>query len=405
MGPIGSAAAPCLAQRLPFPQGRGLTFLTATVTEVFELRFFNSAVGVAVAIGLLAGCSGNNLGSPSSSLPNVGQQSSVRGLVHAPRSLVDAWMLPAGIARLRLNTHDVPMPAKKSKSLIYASNFYQYEMWGYPNPNKSNGPATCTIGSSSKYMEYVNGFGTDTKGNVLVPGYTGQDSGYLAINVFKPSCGAEIWQAKVDTGQPADAYAVNGATGTVLVGLLADYDNNDYGASVLCSAKSGCGTPLTNSSVTGYVAGIAMAKNGDCWQSGATSTTSGFVLVYFKGCTGSGEVATGTSNASYGGLFIDTKGNLGSLDSANGVLYVYSGCNPACTLVSTTTLHGDSLFGGLDSKGTSLALGDYANNEIDVYSYSTTKGATYSYSFNNGLTSGSENLVETGHFAPRNKKV
>jgi hypothetical protein len=372
--------------------------------EVSPLRFFNSAIGAAVAIGLLAGCSASNLGPANSSLPNTQQESRARGLAHAPLSLVGAWMLPAGIKRLHLDTHIVP--AKKSKaSLIYASNFYQEHVWGFPNPNTSNGPASCTLGTASVPLEYVNGFGTDPKGNVMVPGYTGQDNGYLSINVFAPNCGSLVWQAEVDTGQPADAYSSNGATGTVLVGELADYDNNDYGAAVLCSQSSGCGTPITNSSITGYAAGVAMAKNGDCWISGATSTTSGFVLVYFPGCSGSGEVATGTSNQSYGGLFIDTKGHLGSVDAANATLYVYSGCNPACTLVSTSTLEGESIFGGLDKKGKNLALGDFENQQVDVYSYSPTQGATYSYSFNNGLASGSQNDVETGHFAPRNKKV
>jgi len=368
------------------------------------LRFFNSIIGAAVAIGLLAACSGTNAGSTSSSLPNPGQQSGARGLVHAPLSLVGAWMLPAGIKRLHLDTP--VLPAKKSKKgLIYASNFYKSEMWGFPNPNNSNGPATCTLGTSSKYLDDVNGFGIDPKGDVLVPGYTGQDNGYLSINVFAPNCGSLLWQAEISSGQPADAYSSNGATGTVLVGLLADYSNNDYGAAVLCTESAGCGTPITNTSITGYVAGVAMAKNGDCWLSGATSTTSGFVLVYFKGCTGAGEAATGTSNASYGGLFIDTKGQLGSVDAVSSKLYVYSGCNPACSLVSTSSLHGESFFGGLDKKGKNLALGDFENQEVDIYTYSPTKGATYSYTFNNGLASGTENDVETGHFAPRNKKV
>jgi hypothetical protein len=369
------------------------------------LRFLNSAIGAAVAIGLLAGCSGSNLGPTSSSLPSAGQQTSVRGLRHAPRSLIGAWMLPSGIRRLHLDTPNMPAKKSKSKGLIYANNFYLKNVWGFPNPNSSNGPATCTLGTASVPLEYVNGFGTDPAGDVMVPAYTGQDDGYLSINVFAPNCGALLWQSEVDTGQAADAYSSNGATGTVLVGELADYGNNDYGAGVLCSEASGCGTPITNSSITGYVAGVAMDKKGDCWLSGATSTTTGFVLVYFKKCTGSGQVATGTSNSSYGGLFVDSMGQLGSVDAAAGKLYVYSGCNPACTLVSTSTLHGESLFGGLDKKGANLALGDFENQEVDVYSYSPTSGATYTYSFDNGLTSGSENDVETGHFAPRNKKV
>jgi len=367
------------------------------------MRLFTSAACATVAVALLAGCSGTNFGSTSSSLPTATAQSRMHGPRFAPLNMVPAWMLPAGISRLHLNLRMAP--AKTHKSLIYASNFYQSEMWGYPDPNSANGPATCTLGNASNYLKYINGFGVDTAGDVMVPAYTPNDDGYLSINVFAPKCGALLWQAEVDTGQPADAYSSNGATGSILVGELADYDNNDYGALVICSKASSCGTPFTNSAVTGYGAGVAMAKNGDCWLSAATSTNSGFVLVYFAGCTGTGEVATGTSNTYYGGLFIDGKGNLGSID-LSGTLYVYSGCNPKCSLVGSTKLEGEALFGGLDGTGKYLSLGDYENNAVDIYSYNSKTGtAKYLYSFTNGLTSGSENLVETAHFAPRNKKV
>ena len=85
------------------------------------------------------------------------------------------------------------------------------------------------------------------------------------------------------------------------------------------------------------------------------------------------------------------------------MLYVYKGCDPKCKVVSTSKLEGESFFGGLDSKGTKLALGDYENGVVDVYSYSASKGAKYLYSFSNGLTQ--SDMVETGQFAPDIKKT
>jgi hypothetical protein len=357
------------------------------------MRFFTAAIGATATAGLLAACSGSNLGSTGSSLPSTGAPQA-HGLKYAPVSVVPPWLHSAGIARLRLN--DRIVPAKGTGGLIYASNFYQSSVWGYKNPNNANNPPTCTLSGLSS----VNGFGTDYKGNTIIPAFAG--GSHLSVNVYKPKCGALIWSASDANGQPADAYTNgNAATGSVLVGELANYTTG-AGAIEICSS-TGCGTPFSNAAVTGYGAGVAMAKNGDCWLSAEKSGFSGYLLVYFKGCSGSGQIATGTSNTYYGGLFIDTKGNLGSIDAA-GTLWVYKGCNPACSLVSSTTLHGASLFGGLDKKGKNLAIGDYGSQEVDIYKYSPS-GSTYSYTFNNGMTSGSHNDVEAAHFAPRNKKI
>jgi len=351
-----------------------------------------------VAVGLLAGCSG--LGSSSSALPGVGSQAThAHGLQPVPLGVVPSWAHPVGIARLRLNDRIAPA---KAKGYIYASEFEGDQVFGYPNPNSNNGPATCRLGTSSNYLDDINGFGTDSVGDTMIPALTPNDSGKGSINVFAPGCGALAWQAEVNVPDAAATNSKSAVTGSVLVAEQSGFGNfGGAGGAVICSAKSGCGTPLTNSDLKGYAVGVAMAKNGDCWISGATNMESGFVLVYFSGCTGSGVVATGTSNKSYGGLFIDTKGNLGSVDGDYGKLYVYSGCNPACTLVSTSTLHGYSLYGTLDKKGENLALGDYGNGTVDVYSYSPTSGATYSYSFDNGLTEG--DYVEAAAFAPSNK--
>lgn len=365
------------------------------------MRSITSAVCISVAIGLLTGCSTSNLGA-GSSVPTAGSQSNVRALKYPALSLVQAYMQPAGVNRLRLNSQLRMRPATSTAG-IYASNFYANTVWGFPNPNQSNGPASCTLGGATNYLDDVNGFGADPKGNVMIPGYTPNDSGYLSINVFGPNCGALIWQAAINFAQPADAWSADAANKNVLVGLLDIYTAGKGGA-VMCSQSSGCGTPFTNTSITGYVAGVAMNKKGDCWLFGETSGSDSPVLVYFKKCKGAGQVATGIKNTKYGGIFVDTKGQLGAIDRT-GTLYVYKKCSPACKLVSTSTLEGESLFAGLDAKGKNLAVGDYQTNTVDIYTYSPKTGAKYSYSFNNGLTGGSNNLVETAVFSPSNKKV
>jgi hypothetical protein len=358
------------------------------------MRSLTSTLCTVVTLALLAGCSG--LGSTSSSLPGMGSQSQAHGLPDAPRSLVPPGFVPAGISRLHL---DVP-PLKKTKSaaLIFGSQFYGTLVYGYPDPDSKNKKPTCTLGTTSNYLEYVNGFGTDAAGDTMIPALTPATADYLFLNVFKPNCGSLAWSVEIQSGQAADAYtnSKSAVTGSVLVGLL-KVGTTDAGGAEICSKKSGCGSVITNSAITGYAAGVAMATNGDCWISGATDETTGFVLAYFKGCAGSGVVATGTKNTDYGGLFFDTKGNLASVDGS-GTLYVYKGCDPKCTLVSTSTLEGKSFFGGLDSTGTDLALGDYENGTVDVYSYSTTKGAKYLYSISKDLIE--SEMVETGQFAP-----
>jgi|GEM_PF-852271 hypothetical protein len=369
------------------------------------MRFFTPAVFAIISIGFLASCSGSN--PASSSLPAA---DGAEGQM-APLSAAVPMMPQAGIRRLQLTTRFV---RPGTTAGIYASNFYASEMWGYSNPNVRDDPPVCTLGSASKPLTYVNGFGTDPKGYVIVPWletYSGELFGY--VYAFKPNCVGPVWQAADNNGQPGDAYSSNAATGKVLVAELA-LKGKSTGAIAICQYKVGCAKAFSNKAVTGHGSGVAMATNGDCWLSAFTHVNNtGFVLIYFKGCTGSGQVATGTSNRSAGGLFIDTKGQLGTIDQY-AELYVYKGCNPACTLVSSSTLEGQPIFGGLNAQGTQLAVGDpliggTSHNHdggVDIYNYNATTGAaTYSYSFNTDLNTGSKDGVYAGLFAPRNSKV
>jgi hypothetical protein len=238
------------------------------------MRFFTSAVSTTIAVGLLAGRSGSN--TTSSSLPAAaGAQARF-----APVSVALPLMPPAGVKRLQLTTR-IARPATTAG--IYASNVYASEMWGYPNPNKSNSGRVCTLGSTSRPLTGINGFGTDPKGYVIVPwvlSYSGQLLGY--IYVFKPNCVGPVWQAADNNGQPGDAYSSNAASGKVVVAEL-KVKGGSTGAISICEYKVGCGKSFSNKAVTGYGGGVAMAANGDCWLSAVTYQQRGaFAPLLFR---------------------------------------------------------------------------------------------------------------------------
>jgi hypothetical protein len=187
----------------------------------------------------------------------------------------------------------------------------------------------------------------------------------------------------IRSGKPSDAAIASGnaLVKEVVIGHV--FDNSVPGGSIsLCSLAKGCKRDLINPALA-TLAGVA-TKNGDCWGSGVTSSSMA-VLVYFKHCSGSGSVASGFENAYYGGLDFDRGGNLVSISAFDAKMYVYKGCNPACTLVGGPfTLNGNTAFGDLNKRSTAFVGADFQYGEADVYKYKPTR-LTYEYSFDNGL--------------------
>ena len=366
------------------------------------MRYFTSALCTAVGVGLLAACGGNLSGQsgsvPSLISPSRAEQANNR----TPISLVAPWMRATGIQRLHLG---MAFPDKKKKPAggLYGSEFYsnlseaEGLINGYPNPNSKNSAPTCTIDGYA-----INGWGIDLQQNLILPSASDATS-EPSINVYAGPklCGKLLGSIADTNGQASDAKSFDATKDSIYVGEILS-TSTKVGDVLICSLKtSSCGAPVTNSSITGYGGGIVADTKGDCWMSAATSATSGFVLVYWKGCKGAGAVATGTKNAGFGGLFFDAKGNLVSID-VTGALYVYSGCDPKCKVVSSSTLQGDSIFGNLNQKGNEVAIGDVTNSDIDVYKYAPT-GVKYLYSFNNGLDG--TTYTEAAGFSPTNKNL
>ncbi len=203
-------------------------------------------------------------------------------------------------------------------------------------------------------------------------------------------------------GEAADASAINALNGNIAVANL--FGNSGAPGSIsICTVASGtCSTNLTNPNIE-LVAGVAMNSVGDCWAN-AYNISFVAVLVYFAGCTGSGQLATGFTNGTYGGVDIDSQGNLvttslyGPTGSLPSTVNVYSGCNPACTMLSSTALIGESLYGHIGKQNRRYVTTDLQFADVEVYRYKKT-GLTPYYSFTGGLPCATE-LCEAAAYDP-----
>ncbi len=342
-------------------------------------------LGIVAAAGILAGCSGSQAGMAPSSGMNP---STIRGAGHGKAVNVVPDSL---LAKARAAFHGGIVPASKNLKGIYGSEFEGTNIYGYRGSDKKNNSYKCAV----EGVDSVNDIATDKEGDLMVP------DAFDGLEVYSGPgmCGKLLGTITDSYGQAADAASLDAATGTIVVGNI--FDEDDAPASItVCTLKGGCTANLTNSNIY-ELAGVAIDKNGDCWGD-AVNEDDEATLTYFAGCTGSGEATTGFENSSYGGLDIDKDGNLVSVDLDGDSVYVYSGCNPTCKLVSgPLTLHGESVFGHLDKRSSKFIAGDFAAGALDVYNY-TSKSLTYEYSITSGLSASLE--VEGAAFNPASKQ-
>jgi hypothetical protein len=289
------------------------------------MRFLSAALRTAVAGALLAGCSGTGTSPSSSVMPGGAPKVSQAGHHGAVVNLIPKRLLPTKWDG-RLHGRKAPAAATRG---IYMSEFYGSSVLGYAKNNSANGPSICSESPAS----FLQTIATDTGGNLIQP-----DGGTQTVFVYTgPSmCGPLAGTISDPYGYPVDAASINAMTGSIAVANQDDVGSKPGSISV-CSLGTGCTANLTNPAM-GRVAGVAMAPNGDCWAD-AENASYVATLTYFAGCTGPGVQATGFTNPYYGGLDIDNHGNLVTISllgpghSATSQMYVYSGCNPACTLV------------------------------------------------------------------------
>jgi hypothetical protein len=285
--------------------------------------------------------------------------------------------------------HGVPAPALARRGLYVGLGLATAEktVLGYPPANRQNIGPSCTEEPGTGTGDVS----VDGEGNLMVATLGGDE-----VVVFQgpAMCGPRL--GTIDTGLVYDAASDDARSGKVVVANFYTDNGGDVG---VCTLSAGCTTTLKNPSLSAPL-GVAMAKTGDCWASGYGSASNA-VLVYFKRCAGSGQVATGFKNAYPGGLDIDKHGNLVSVDSEQG-FWVYRGCKPDCTLVGGPFAHeGAGLFGHLNEASTQFAAADENYGQIDVYRYAPAS-MVYEYSFNNGISY--DDSVTAAAYNPRSKE-
>jgi hypothetical protein len=306
-------------------------------------------------------------------------------------SASQAPLAPAG-ASATLAIREIPAPESAKKGL-YVSEFYGDAVYGYAYNNRRGKRPFCNVPG----VQYVNDIAVDVQGNLIIP-----DGGSRTIKVFQgpAMCGQSLGSVADPYGQPSDAASADAANGTIVVANEFNGSGGQYPGSLsLCTLKSGCTTNLTNPKMA-QVAGVALAKNGDCWAS-AQDTAHKAILVYFKGCSGPGRLAVGFQNQNYGGLDIDTGGRLVSVSSFDAALWVYKGCNPRCaTIGGPLPMRGLPFFGHLNEKATRFAVANETSVTVDVYYYSP-KHIALLYSFSGVSAS---NDLGGAAYNPRSKE-
>ena len=275
---------------------------------------------------------------------------------------------------------EAPDTAKRG---IYVSSFEGTSIYGFkPNYRQGDGPI-CTLYTG---QVYINGIAADPYGDLIVP----QSHGSL-VNIYEGPgmCGPLLGSFKDSYGQPANAASIDAASGTIAVVDLGG-KHGSLGNLAVCSLSSGCAKKL-EPKFTGYAWGIALAKNGDCWLTTENAAFTAAGMTYWPGCRGSGELVTGFKNMSYGTLSIDKHGYLVAVDfkgGGTGQLWVYSGCNPACTVVGGPfPLEGQPFSGTLNATGETFGTIESEfpyGGTVDIYKYTPTN-VTYEYSFDSSF--------------------
>ena len=372
------------------------------------MRFFSTAACAAVAVALIAGCSGN-VSQPTPSGPSTMDNAShVTPLKrHNPKPV---WAFPAnlydnsnGVEPGFQRTLRVVQTGKKNSGGpmpkgIYVNQFYGTGPMAYQNRNTGDNAPFCTVPTG--IGADVNGIAFDAAGTLMVPVPVNY-SGLPVLEIWQgpqagSACGSMVSSISDPYGQPSNAASYDALNGEIVLANIFG-PSGTAGSLSICTVSGGCTQNLTNYTTMFKVAGVALASNGDCWAS-AENPSGVATLTYFAGCAGGGVQATGFMNVDYGSLSFDKNGNLVSVDkNPSGIsqLWVYNGCNPACSLVGGPfPLSGEcgsgtsvctSVYGIPNKQSMTLAVGTRTTGSVDVYYYSPTS-LTYWYSFTNGLS-------------------
>lgn len=268
------------------------------------------------------------------------------------------------------------------KKGVYVAEYFTNAILGYDWNTRADLPPICSLPAA-----YVVDVATDAAGNLIDP-----DGGSKTVTVFRgpAMCGNKLGSFADAAGQPADAATRNAAASTIYVANL-QATGEAYGDVSVCTLASGCSAVLSAPAIRGQLFSVAEDAHGNVYASGyANPSVSGYgggsALVWWKRGAGRSAPIAAYRNRTPGGIAFDARGNLLALDTFASSLWIYTGCPKRCSAHGPFALKGRSVYGKVDAKNDLFEAADFEYGQVDVYRYAGTRGVTYLYSFNDGMS-------------------
>lgn len=324
------------------------------------------ALGVAAAVAVFAGCSGNG-----SSLGSVAQtptmnQSIVR---NHPASVLPARYLRAFPQSNMVTGHNW-QSVKPNAAVTYVigcqffSGFCNMYIQGH----------NTVVGQI--FESYVNGLCQDNLGNVYIP-----DGGAQTVSVYAHGSTSPFRVLAAGDGNQPSTCTV-GNNGTVYVG--------DIVAAEVAVYPAGHNTPTrflaVPQAVSGLVGGVSVDESPVRNTLAVSFTGNGGVgVATFPHAKGSGNVIFNTTGLA--GVVYDKNENLVLTDDGLGEWEVFNGsvCN-----AQLSTQGGDAIFSTLNRPNTKIVSGDFINSVVDTQTYAFCTGGGAQKTVYTGFTSGAD---------------
>ncbi|HET9342266.1 MAG TPA: hypothetical protein VFO25_05095 [Candidatus Eremiobacteraceae bacterium] len=325
------------------------------------------ALGVAAAVAVFAGCSGNgsSLGSVAQS-PTMGGQAIVR---NHPASVLPSRYLRAFPQSNQVTGHNwQSVKPNANTTYVIGCQFFS----GFCNMYVQN--HNTVVGQI--FESYVNGLCQDNLGNVYIP-----DGGAQTVSVYAHgSTTAFRTLAAGDGNQPSTCTVGN--NGTVYVG--------DITAAEVAVYPAGHNSPTrfisVPDAVSGFVGGVSVDELPSRNNLAVSFEGAGGVGVdTFTHAKGSGSRLVNTTGLA--GVVYDKNENLVLTDDGLGEWEVYNGsfCN-----AQLSTNGGDAIFSTLNHPNTRIISGDFVNSELISQTYAFCTGGGTNPKIYTGFVSGDD---------------
>jgi hypothetical protein len=326
----------------------------------------------AASVVLVAGCSGAAAVAPTAISPaGTARHAALERLAFSVARSGAVSPVPAELvagARVR-GALTIATKRARGRGFTYVSQYSGTPVQEYHLQNQSNGAPVCTLPG-----EAVNGVGVDPRGDVWVPSGTGGGQGYT--QEYGRTCGDAKRKIVDPNGQPADA----GFDRKGDVYILSIFGRSGAPGSVdVYNAKGALIRSLTDPTFNELI-GIGTDSHDNVFVSNRES--NGVATVEeFPGGKMPGTLLGNVSLGLPGAPELDKNDNLIITDWNAYTLNIYAPPYTGAPIV--TAMQGLSLWCSLDRGERLLSCANLGTGAVDVYEY---PGATYEYSYDNGLS-------------------